>query len=175
MLLPSLPTSRTTTFLAETHEREVVNPWQFWLAMDSGCTCEASRPRWKSSPGKGEPGGPWTSDSLEGSKGGQPIVSKHQHTLQNLSGPEKDAHVKKDTLHYTERKKNSAEMRSTDLMLLPWNRAHLCFMPQPLLLQHHDQRWQGPTPQDQRVPLRTSWLYVVWTHTPAGTGGSCFH
>lgn len=83
----------------------VVNPGWFWPATDSGCTCEASRPHWKSSPGKGEPGGPWTSGSLEGSKGGRPTVSKRQRTLQNLSGPEEDAHVKKDTLHYTQGKK----------------------------------------------------------------------
>ena len=90
----------------------VVNPGWFWPATDSGCTCEASRPHWKSSPGKGEPGGPWTSGSLEGSKGGRPTVSKRQRTLQNLSGPEEDAHVKKDTLHYTQGKKNLDEMGS---------------------------------------------------------------
>lgn len=174
MLLPSLPTSRTTTFLAEPHEREVVNPGWFWPAMDSRCTCEASRPRWKSSPGKEEPEGPWTSGSLEGSKGGQPIVSKRQHTLQNLSGPEKDAHVKKDTLHYTERKKNSVEIdqqisscyHETELISALWHSPCCC---------------STMTRGDRDLHLRTngsritSSLYVVWTHTPTGTGGSCFH
>lgn len=73
--------------------------------MDTGCTCEASQPRWKSSPGRGGPGGPLTSGSLEGSKGGQPSALKHQHTLLDLNGPGKDAHVKnRDILHYRREK-----------------------------------------------------------------------
>lgn len=96
-------------------QRKVVNPGWSWPAVDTGCTCEASQPRWKSSPGRGGPGGPLTSGSLEGSKGGQPSALKHQHTLLDLNGPGKDAHVKnRDILHYR-REKNWIEMGSVPM------------------------------------------------------------
>ena len=139
-----------------------------WPATDSGRTCEVSRPRWKSSPGRGEPGGPWTSGSLEGSKGGRPTVSKHQRTLQNLSGPEEDAHVKKDTLHY--RKKE-----------ISWNGIYYHETELISALPHSPCCCSTVTRGDRDPQLRisgpgtTSGLYVVWAHTPAGTGGSCFH
>ena len=150
-------------------QRKVVNPGWSWPGVDTGCTCEASQPRWKSSPGRGGPGGPLTSGSLEGSKGGQPTALKHQRTLLNLNGPGRDAHVKnKDILHYRRKKEFNwngictyETKLGSALLHTPW----CCSI-------------MTSSDGDPHLRDRQAWQHlwaVVWAHTPVGRGGSCFH
>lgn len=163
MLLLSLQAPGTAIHLAEPQGRRkwlitgyCDQPW------DSGCTCEASQPRWKSSPGRGEPKGPSTSGWLVESKDGQPTSLKHQHTLQNLSGPEKDAMLKTKT---------SALYKQ----ILPLKRDLF-----PALLHQHTARC-GCLPCVAMVTTRArgpgAWQHLwaaVWAHTPEGRGAHCF-